>query len=124
MSTPALTSGNAALVKLFKGISTHEAGFLIASQGAMRPLISPLLSQLGLTEEAATEPFALLDAACGTGVLTQEVQARVPRDVLGRSSVLCADLSGEMVGIVERRVEGEGWVNVRTAVLDAKVCWV
>jgi hypothetical protein len=121
MSRPSLKSGNDALSKLFKGISEHEKGFLVASRGVMRPLISPLLLQLGLTEKTTTS-FDLLDGACGTGLLTQEVQDRVPKDVLAKSSFLCSDFSEQMVGIVEKRVEAEGWVNTKTAVLDAKVC--
>ncbi|KAH6890630.1 S-adenosyl-L-methionine-dependent methyltransferase [Thelonectria olida] len=119
MSRLSLKSGNDALSKLFKGISEHEKGFLVASRGVLRPIINPLLLQLGLTEKTTT-PFDLLDGACGTGLLTQEVQDRVPKDVLAKSSFLCSDFSDQMVGIVNKRIEAEGWVNTKTAVLDAK----
>ncbi|KAI5459744.1 S-adenosyl-L-methionine-dependent methyltransferase [Mariannaea sp. PMI_226] len=119
MSKDAKDAGNKTLSRLFATISEHEKGFLIASQGVLRDMINPLLSQLELTSDTST-PFTLLDGACGTGVLTQQVQSTMPKHVLSESSILCFDNSEQMVGIVNKRIGAEGWINTKTAVLDAK----
>lgn len=105
---------------VFKGISEFEKGFLLASRGVIRGLINPLLSQMDLAE--TTTPVNVLDSACGTAVFTQEIQDTLPKTVLAKSTFLCTDSSEQMVNIVKKRIDGEGWINVKTAVLDAKVC--
>lgn len=104
---------------VFKGISEFEKGFLLASRGVIRGLISPLLSQMDLTKETTT-PVNVLDSACGTAVFSQEIQDTLPKAVLAKSTFLCTDSSEQMVNIVKKRIDGEGWINVKTAALDAK----
>ncbi|KAH7143800.1 S-adenosyl-L-methionine-dependent methyltransferase [Dactylonectria macrodidyma] len=107
------------LSRVFKDISEFEKGFLLASRGVIRCLINPLLSQMELTEKT-TEPVDLFDSACGTAVLTQEAQDILSKAVLSKSTMLCADSSEQMVDIVKKRIDGEGWINVKTSVMDAK----
>ncbi|KPM46134.1 hypothetical protein AK830_g442 [Neonectria ditissima] len=96
------------LSKIFSDVDKPENEYLVASRGVLRGLIAPLLSQMGLTE-TTTVPVDLLDGACGTGLLTQEVQDILPRDVLERSTILCGDNSEQMIAIVKRRIAAEGW---------------
>ncbi|KAF7555784.1 hypothetical protein G7Z17_g1907 [Cylindrodendrum hubeiense] len=107
------------LSRLFKGITEFEKDFIVASRGVIRGLINPLLAQMDLTENTPT-PVNVLDSACGTAVFTQEIQDTLPKAVLEKSTFQCADSSEPMVNIVNKRIDGEGWVNVKTAVLDAK----
>lgn len=88
----------------------------------MKLLAAPLLLQMDM-RTSRTTPVQFLDSACGTGVVTQELQAILSPDVLASSSFLCADTSDVLVGLVESRIENEGWVNTQTRVLDAMVCY-
>ncbi|CAI6091194.1 unnamed protein product [Clonostachys chloroleuca] len=107
------------LATLFKaGMSTGHEQMLIITKTIMPLMASPLLQQMGLGE-GTTEPFALLDGACGSGVVTQEVQRTVPRAVLEGSSIVASDSSEALVDLVRTRVEAEGWVNTEAKVLDA-----
>lgn len=111
------------LATLFKaGMSTGHEQLLIITKTIMPLMASPLLQQMGLGE-GTTEPFALLDGACGSGVVTQEVQRTVPRAVLEGSSIVASDSSEALVDLVRTRVEAEGWVNTEAKVLDAMVSW-
>lgn len=53
--------------------------------------------------------------------MTQELQATLRKDVLDKSSFLCADFAEPLVGMVKTRIETEGWVNADTKALDAMV---
>ncbi|KAK2616777.1 hypothetical protein QQS21_000154 [Conoideocrella luteorostrata] len=96
-----------------QGSSTHAA-----SKKMMRLLAAPLLSQMGLTRDV-TAPVQFLDNACGTGVMTQEMQVILSRDVLEKSEFVCTDSSAAMIDAVKGRIGTEGWVNVLARVADA-----
>ncbi|KAL7812667.1 S-adenosyl-L-methionine-dependent methyltransferase [Trichoderma aethiopicum] len=89
------------------------------SHGIMRTIVEPLVTHMGFREKTLTEPVVLLDSACGSGVLTQEVQAALSGEVLARSSFMCADNAVGMVDLVRRRIVEEKWVNAEARVLDA-----
>lgn len=91
-----------------------------ASHGILRAIVEPLVTQMGFRETLA-EPVVLLDSACGSGVLTQEVQAALSGEVLARSSFTCADKAVGMVDLVKKRIVEEKWVNAEAKVLDATV---
>jgi ubiquinone/menaquinone biosynthesis C-methylase UbiE len=99
--------------------SANQSSMVLVSKKVMSRLAAPLLHQMGIDSRSA--PLHLLDSACGTGVVTQEVQRLLPRDVLERSTVLSADGSEALVDLVKRRIEDEAWVNVQARVLDAMV---
>jgi ubiquinone/menaquinone biosynthesis C-methylase UbiE len=114
-----------------KSMSTHfhtvtqqmpsfEQDFVQVSRGVMRYIAGPLVTHMGL-KDAVTKPIALLDNACGSGVVTQEVQAALPEEILQSSSFTCADSSAAMVDLVKKRIVSEKWVNTETKVLDAMV---
>lgn len=88
----------------------------------MKLLAAPLLVQMGIKKDRAT-PVKFLDSACGTGVVTQELQAILSSDVREKSSFICADTSEVLVNLVKGRIETEGWVNTEARVLDAMVCY-
>lgn len=94
---------------------------LEVSTKLMKFLAAPLLAQMGVNKDR-TAPVQFLDSACGTGVVTQEVQGMLGRDVLEKSTFISADRSDTLVDLVKGRIEEEGWVNVQAKVLDAMVC--
>lgn len=96
----------------------HEEDLVTTSRGMMRLLVAPLVSQMGITANAS-KPVSLFDNACGSGVLTQEVRATLPKDVLSQSTFFCADSSEAMVNLVKKRVEAEGWAHTGVKTLNA-----
>ncbi|KAK1622000.1 methyltransferase domain-containing protein [Colletotrichum phormii] len=102
-----------------KTIGAHwEKTMIEMSRTMMVPLNARLLAQMGLGQHT-TEPIAFLDSACGAGPATQELFKAVPREVLEKSEVVCADGSPMMAELVERRIREEGWVGARARVSDA-----
>lgn len=99
---------------------TFEKDFIDVSRGVMRLIAEPLVNDIGLKGKV-TEPVKLLDSACGAGVVTQEVQAALPDEILRLSSFTCSDSSPAMVDVVKKRIVNEKWVNAEAKVLDAMV---
>ncbi|KAL7818333.1 S-adenosyl-L-methionine-dependent methyltransferase [Trichoderma gracile] len=97
---------------------SFEQDFVQISYGIMSSIVEPLVTHMGF-HETLTEPVVLLDSACGSGVLTQEVQAALAEEVLEMSSFTCADNAVGMVDLVKRRIVEEKWVNAEAKVLDA-----
>ncbi|KAM0521877.1 hypothetical protein ACHAPE_002440 [Trichoderma viride] len=97
---------------------TFEQDFIEVSRGVIRLVAEPLVNDIGLSGKV-TEAVKMLDSACGAGVVTQEVQAALPDEILRLSSFTCADSSPAMVGVVKKRIVNEKWVNAEAKVLDA-----
>lgn len=103
-------------------ISTTEEEQVLAAKGFLKCLTRPLLSQMGISEATTmTTPLYMLDMACGTGVVTQELQVMLSGDVLKESKLLAADSSAALVELCRKRIAAEGWVNTEARVLDAMV---
>ncbi|KAM4058948.1 methyltransferase [Hirsutella rhossiliensis] len=119
---PSLADAAANLSELFQRAgqktTTSEQDLVMVSRQMLRLLAAPLLEQMGLPQ--TTSSVALLDNACGTGVVTQEVQSALAVEVLRRSRFMCADSSEAMIGLVRKRAAAEGWVNVEARVADAR----
>ncbi|WAO92705.1 Hypothetical protein NCS54_01022300 [Fusarium falciforme] len=99
-----------------KGIMEEQ--MLYVSRHMMPKLIAPLPRQMGITNNTST-PVAFFDNACGSGVLTHEIQQILPKDVLEKSTFLSADNAEGMVNLSKKRVGLEGWVNIEVKKLDA-----
>ncbi|KJZ77833.1 hypothetical protein HIM_03010 [Hirsutella minnesotensis 3608] len=113
-----------------------ERELILGAKRMLRLLAAPLVEQMGLVknghgmaeedkeegeeEEEEGEPVELLDSACGTGVVTQEVQATHSAGRRARSRFVCADASAAMVELVRKRAAAEGWANVEARVADAR----
>ncbi|GJC82595.1 methyltransferase tpcH [Colletotrichum liriopes] len=82
-------------------------------------MISLLLTQMDVTD-GASRPVAFLDFACGSGMLTLEAQMILTRDVLEKSTFLCAEAQN-IADLVKRRVVDGDWVNTEVRPLDAMV---
>ncbi|KAI1346516.1 S-adenosyl-L-methionine-dependent methyltransferase [Xylaria sp. FL0043] len=93
--------------------------FIEDSERIMRRPAVLLLAQAGL-DASTSEPFTLLDHACGTGPIAAHLQENVDKQVLSRSKILCADISANLVDTLKKRAEQHKWVNVETAILDAQ----
>ncbi|KAK5657642.1 hypothetical protein OQA88_2714 [Cercophora sp. LCS_1] len=83
------------------------------------PLAIRMLDQIGLNSATST-PFKLFDSGCGAGVVAAEVHRVVQPSVLAKSSVLCGDYSEQVIGLVKKRIEGEGWIGTEARKVDAQ----
>lgn len=101
-------------------LTIHEQSLLFASRGVIGHLAQPLVSQMGITRNVS-RPLSVLDLACGTAIVTDLVQKRISPEVLAQSKFRAVDASEGMVSVANKRIELEGWVNVQTEVMDAKV---
>jgi hypothetical protein len=124
--SPNLEQAAASLSELYrnagKSISNTEQQQLRATKHLMKALATPLLQQMGITAAPDQPGLAVVDLACGGGVVVQELQALLPREVLQKSSFLASDNSAALVELVNKRIVAEGWVNTKASVLDAQVC--
>ncbi|KAK0671612.1 putative methylase [Cercophora samala] len=86
------------------------------------PLAIQMLTQMGidLYGNKPVAPFRLFENACGVGVVASVLQRTIKPDVLANSSILCGDFSTPCVGLVEKRIKEEGWVNTEVKRIDAQ----
>ncbi|KAI0165588.1 S-adenosyl-L-methionine-dependent methyltransferase [Xylariaceae sp. FL1272] len=103
-----------------RGFDEQKTEKLIAdSERIMRDPATVMLLRAGLGAET-TKPFRLLDHGCGTGVVAACLQESVDKEVLGGSTMLCADFNQSLVKKLDWRVWKMGWENVETRILDAQ----
>ncbi|KAI0411020.1 S-adenosyl-L-methionine-dependent methyltransferase [Xylaria grammica] len=93
--------------------------FIADSDRIMRRPAGLLLAQAGFNT-STSQPFQLLDHACGTGPIAAHLQDIVDGQVLSRSKMVCSDTSGSLIDALKRRSQKHKWVNVETAILDAQ----
>jgi hypothetical protein len=97
-----------------------EVKMIMSSHGIMGQPGAAMLRQMGI-HEGRTEAVHIFDNACGSGLLACEVNRILPRQILERGSMFCADTSQLFVDLVTKRAKREGWVNTGGQVLDATV---
>ncbi|KAF5020371.1 hypothetical protein F66182_7599 [Fusarium sp. NRRL 66182] len=120
MAAPVVDPAMKTLAELYRNMNKGnlEDQMLHASRNLLPHLNATLPPQMGISDATST-PVAFLDNACGSGVLTHAVQQTLPKDVLHRSTFVCADNSDGMVSLTKKRVGLEGWVNTEVKKLDA-----
>ncbi|KAI0888547.1 S-adenosyl-L-methionine-dependent methyltransferase [Annulohypoxylon maeteangense] len=102
------------------GVEDEELERIVAdSERIMRGPAGLLLAQAGL-DQSTTQPFQLLDNACGTGPIAAHLQDHIDKKLLSESKIVCADFNANLVGILKRRAAKYSWVNIETAVGDAQ----
>ncbi len=85
---------------------------------AAGPATVKMLEASGLL--TTTSPFTLFDSACGSGLTAALLNQTVDPEVLKKSSILCGDVSDEMISLVKKRIDDEGWVSTKAEVRDAQ----
>lgn len=84
------------------------------------PFATPLLHQAGLYK--ISQPIKVLDLCCGTGVLSAHLQQIAERDgAKDKVDIICGDLSESQLARVSKRIQANGWNNVKVALADAMV---
>ncbi len=125
MRSSDITDHSVEMKSIFEDLSKSlgedwEVKLLAGVKAITAPPCAKMLQQIGL-DDTRTEPFDLLDHACGPGVTAGEVQRMVRQDVLRKSSILSADTSAQMVEACRRRAAKENWQGKCDAkVIDAQ----
>jgi SAM-dependent methyltransferase len=91
----------------------------VNGEKATRPYAKILVEKSNLAD--AKDAY-VLDLACGTGAVIQEIYDAVPREKWGKLKVHGGDVSQPMLDYLKTRGEGNGWVGLETGVVDGNVC--
>ena len=86
---------------------THPAGEL-------------LINQSGILLDMATLPI-VLDNACGTGVISQNLYAKLNDAQKAKLKLTCSDLTSGMVEYMEHIIAAERWTGTKAETIDAQV---
>lgn len=91
----------------------------ITAERATRPFAATMVKNARLA--AVDTPAKILDLACGTGAVTQEIYDAVPRENWSNLDILAGDISPPMLAFLKERAEREGWSGVETRIVDGGV---
>ncbi|KNG45180.1 coq5 family [Stemphylium lycopersici] len=103
------------------------AGFLDASAAqkykraevATLPYAKIMVEKSGIAKHVKKGASAhVLDFACGTGAVVQELYNSVPKEKWGNLKVRGTDMSPAMLEYLEARGKSEGWTGLETGVVD------
>lgn len=94
------------------------------AEKATRPFVKTIVQQSGMAAylESGAEA-SILDFACGTGVVAQEIYDTVPKEKWGQLKVLGTDISPPMLEYLRARGETQGWMGLDTKVVDGNVSY-
>ncbi|KAF2089487.1 S-adenosyl-L-methionine-dependent methyltransferase [Saccharata proteae CBS 121410] len=92
------------------------------NESLMGPFATALVRQAGLYQEESNKhaELAILDNACGTGVVSAVLQENLPVAVKGRLQLTCGDISEPMIKFVKERIDADKWKNAEAKIVDAQ----
>ncbi|KAJ5780324.1 hypothetical protein N7457_005484 [Penicillium paradoxum] len=82
-----------------------------------------LVDQSKVVAESKANPdqsLVILDNACGTGVISSTLNAKLDDTTKARATLTCGDISSVILTYTADRMKQEGWENVETRVVDAR----
>jgi ubiquinone/menaquinone biosynthesis C-methylase UbiE len=88
------------------------------AENATRPYAKILVDKSGLKDG---EESYVLDLACGTGAVVQEIYDAVPREKWDGVRVYGGDVSQGMLDYLTSRGSSNGWTGLTTGVVDGNV---
>ncbi|KAJ9284827.1 hypothetical protein DTO021C3_7573 [Paecilomyces variotii] len=89
------------------------------AEGITGPYAKHLVEQSGI-QSIKERPLIILDNACGTGVVADNLHELLDEEAKNNMQLTCADVSEVMLEITKRRIQEEGWKNTETKVVDAQ----
>lgn len=94
------------------------------AEKATRPYVKTIVQQSGIAAYLETGAEAnILDFACGTGVVAQEIYDTVPKEKWEQLKVLGTDISAPMLEHLRARGETQGWKKLDTKIVDGNVSY-
>ncbi|RHZ49629.1 hypothetical protein CDV55_101717 [Aspergillus turcosus] len=106
MSTSNLPAGSAA-----EHFNKASASYERMTGGCTREVARFLLTLQPTVDSSSV----VLDNACGTGIITEEMIDRVPQ-----AKIYAADIAPSMVANLTSKAASKGWENVEASVMDAE----
>lgn len=95
-----------------------------AAEPAIRPFARELILQTFQYDvDNIGKPLVVLDNACGTGLVSEQLLDILDESAKGGIKLICGDLSEGMVNCVKEKIEEKGWKNAEAKVVDAMVCY-
>jgi ubiquinone/menaquinone biosynthesis C-methylase UbiE len=88
--------------------------------GDLPPFFSLKIQDSGVIEGSQAGPVQILDNACGTGVVTELVFAKLKKDSF---TLVATDIAPPMINIIQGKISNNGWDGQATAhIADMQVC--
>lgn len=78
------------------------------------------LIKLSGLSESSLRPLAILDLACGTGVVSDALHDMLDSQPEQSWELTCGDISAELTGHVKHKILERGWSNSTAKVVDAQ----
>lgn len=97
--------------------SSYKRGEMVT-----RSFAEQLVDQSLVVAESKASPkqyFKILDNACGTGVISSCLNAKLDDLTKKRFALTCGDISSAMLTYTAQRLQEEGWEDVETRLIDA-----
>jgi ubiquinone/menaquinone biosynthesis C-methylase UbiE len=92
------------------------------AENATRPYAKTIIERSGIVAHLNSGAEAnVLDFACGTGVVVQELYDTIPKENWEQLKVLGTDISSPMLKFLKARGEKQGWMGLETKVVDGNV---
>ncbi|USP76393.1 S-adenosyl-L-methionine-dependent methyltransferase [Curvularia clavata] len=92
------------------------------AEKATRPFGKIIVEKSGIAQSIeAGEEVRVLDFACGTGAVIQELYDSVPKEKWGQLKVTGTDFSPAMLEYLDKRAQREGWTGLDTKIVDANM---
>jgi ubiquinone/menaquinone biosynthesis C-methylase UbiE len=92
------------------------------AENATRPYAKTIIERSGIAAHLNSGAEAnVLDFACGTGVVVQELYDTIPKENWEQLKVLGTDISSPMLKFLKARGEKQGWMGLETKVVDGNV---
>jgi ubiquinone/menaquinone biosynthesis C-methylase UbiE len=95
------------------------------AENATRPYAKTVVERSGIAAYLDSGAEAnVLDFACGTGVVVQELYDTVPKGKWGQLKVLGTDISPPMLEYLRARGENQEWTGLETKIVDGNVSFL
>ncbi|KAL1798930.1 hypothetical protein ACET3X_002967 [Alternaria dauci] len=89
------------------------------AENATGPYAKAIVGQCGIVAYLDSGAEAnVLDFACGTGVVVQNLYDTIPKERWRQLKVLGADISPPMLAYLKARGEKQGWMGLETKIVD------
>lgn len=106
-------------------LNTNAAEQYKNAENASRPFAKVAVEKSGIAHRIESgEQIRVLDFACGTGAVIQEVYDSVPKEKWGQLQVTGTDFSPVMLEYLGKRGEREGWTGLETKIVDGNVSFL
>ncbi|KAJ5128193.1 hypothetical protein N7448_001910 [Penicillium atrosanguineum] len=103
--------------ELYSGKGILET-YMIAEK-ITRYFTKDLIQMSGLTE-STLRPLKVLDLACGTGVVCDDLHEVLDSQLHDTWELTCGDISTELTAHVKRKILEKGWKNTSATIMDAQ----